>query len=183
MKPAKLLTLFGVITIAFGFVGLTLETARANVPIDAHHEHNKALDPGSIPADQSQPDNPDLLQDEWDKTINGAIWTPGFTATVETSDTVEVVDVIRINPNDLFILTEDWNPAELDLITWTIEPPGSTTVITGVGQLIVEGRLDHPDVVTVTKYFHVEPCNWPTLDACRNPGWTGSARSYPSGDL
>jgi hypothetical protein len=161
MKPGKSLSLIGVLTLAFGLVGLTLETARANVPIDAHHEQDKALDPGSIPADQSQPDIPDLLQDEWDKTINGAIWTPGFTATVETSDTVEVVDVIRIDPNDLFTLTEDWNPAELDLITWTIEPPGSTTVITGVGQLIVEGQLDHPDVVTVTKYFHVEPCNWP----------------------
>ncbi len=94
------------------------------------------------------------------KWINDVPWSPGITFTVETSDTVQVVDVIRVDPLDVFLLNELWNPDELALITYDIDPPGATNVITTPGQMTLEGLIDHPAVITVTKWFHVEPSIW-----------------------
>jgi hypothetical protein len=62
---------------------------------------------------------------------------------------------------EAFTLTESWNPAQLSLIDWNVYPPVGE-VITGVGSLKAVGPAGPPEVVTVTKWFHVQPCDWIT---------------------
>jgi hypothetical protein len=95
---------------------------------------------------------------DWGKWIDGIPWIPDITVTVETSDTIEVVDVITSLPFDPLVLVEEWNPAELTLVDWITEPPVGN-IILGDGSLVWE-IPEGGQVVTITKVFHVEPSDW-----------------------
>jgi hypothetical protein len=102
---------------------------------------------------------------EWIKWIKepGAdpvAWSPGFTLTTETSDTIVITDVVIAFPQ--FFLTEIWNPDHLKLTDYEVTPLGAGIVITATpGELRwrVEG-MPAPETMTITKFFHVEPCTW-----------------------
>jgi hypothetical protein len=94
----------------------------------------------------------------WDKWVNGQLWEPNLEITVETSDTITVTDVFTaLGP---FRLEEYWMPAHLDLREWHVEPAGHGEVSTPTGYLIWDVPLGPPEVMTITKIFHVEPCTW-----------------------
>ena len=98
---------------------------------------------------------PDCL--EWSKQVNGASWFPDLTVTSETSDTITVVDVLTTNlPIDLF---ETWDPDRLDLLDWITQPSSGSTV-PGTGSLVWSVPTGGFQVLTMTKWFHVEPCTW-----------------------
>jgi hypothetical protein len=95
----------------------------------------------------------------WDKWIDGLSWKPDLVITRQTSDTVMVTDVITaVEP---FTLTESWDPDRLSLVDWDVFPPVGQVVL-GIGRLDVIGPAGPPEVVTITKWFHVEPCDWLT---------------------
>jgi hypothetical protein len=94
---------------------------------------------------------------EWAKWVDGQPWDPDLVVTGQTSDTVVVSDVITAF--EPFTLTEHWDPTQLSLVSWDTVPPVGE-VITGVGSLSVVGPAGPPEVVTVTKWFHVQPCDW-----------------------
>jgi hypothetical protein len=93
----------------------------------------------------------------WRKTINGELWDPTFVIDppLETGDILTVTDVITTR--SAFELREFWNPERLDLIdaAWTVGE-----VISDPGYLEWSIPLGLPDVVTVTKWFQVQPCTW-----------------------
>ena len=93
---------------------------------------------------------------DWAKWVNSALWTSAISVTVETSDTIEITDVISTSVP--FTLTETWNPAHLELTDYQAEPPGTGDVITGAGTLT--WTVSSAEVVTLTKLFHVSPCTW-----------------------
>ncbi len=93
---------------------------------------------------------------DWDKSVNGEAWTPDLEVTSETSDTIQVVDVLTAARGASLI--EQWDPAKLELLNWATSPIVGT-IITGTGSL----RWDmppFPTVMTMTKWFHVLPCTW-----------------------
>lgn len=93
---------------------------------------------------------------EWYKWINGEPWSAGISVTVETSNTIEVMDVISTcHP---FTLTEVWGSDHLTLTGYTVEPLGAGTVITSDGRLT--WTMLGGQIVTLTKFFHIEPCTW-----------------------
>jgi hypothetical protein len=110
------------------------------------------------------------FQQIWDKTVNGQPWVPDMTVTAETSDTLQVIDVIFLDMPDRdpdetaqvpeFVLVETWNPLELDLIDveWNL----FTEVISSSGSLTwtVPWYQTPIPTATLTKTFHVEPCTW-----------------------
>ncbi len=95
----------------------------------------------------------------WDKRIDGISWSSGLVHTGETSDTIEIVDVFTATqPLDLI---ETWDPAQLQLVSWTTAPQ--------VGQVITQGPSylrwempPYPQVMTITKWFHIRPSTWET---------------------
>jgi hypothetical protein len=105
----------------------------------------------------------------WEKLVNGVPWYPGLSITLETSQMLVVEEVIFVPPLDGFTLIEEWNPEELFLLdTWTVEPSSPalefTVVMPNPGVWSLEAlSLDpvNPQVMTITKEFHVEPCTWP----------------------
>ncbi|MDY7080208.1 MAG: hypothetical protein SXV54_25280 [Chloroflexota bacterium] len=97
---------------------------------------------------------------QWAKWADDVPWTPDLRITAETSDTIEVVDVVTTLPYESLELVEEWNTAHLALLDYQIEPAGSL-VFTDTGMLtwqLPEGG----SVFTLTKWFHVEPCTWTT---------------------
>jgi hypothetical protein len=70
-----------------------------------------------------------------------------------------VTDVITAF--EAFTLTESWDPAQLALLGWDVFPPVGE-IITGVGSLDIVGPAGPPEMVTVTKWFHIQPCDWMT---------------------
>jgi hypothetical protein len=99
----------------------------------------------------------------WKEVIDPAgvrhVWDPDLAIQTETTDTFTVIDVITAT--DPFTLTELWNPANLRLVDVVVDPPVGQ-VVTGTGLLQVSGPAGPPEVVTVIKRFHVEPCSWLT---------------------
>jgi hypothetical protein len=94
---------------------------------------------------------------EWEKYINGEPWHPGFTMTLEYSDTFEVVDVIKAPEFQGAELVEEWNPVELKLVDWAV--PTQTLYFTPTGMFIWQ-LPEGGKIFTLTKWFHVEPCIW-----------------------
>ncbi len=91
----------------------------------------------------------------WDKWVGGERWTPSLTSTFELSDTFAVVDVVTTSKS--FVLDEGWDDDHLALLDTSVETGG---VISGDDWL--EWDVSTPDwtVVTLTKWFRLEPCTW-----------------------
>ncbi|MBN1977445.1 MAG: hypothetical protein JW918_08585 [Anaerolineae bacterium] len=94
----------------------------------------------------------------WDKWVNGEEWTPGLGVTVETSDTITVVDVISTRSG--VAIVEHWNPEHLALVDYTTEAPLPGIILSDTGFLAWEFPGGAPGQITITKIFHVEPCTW-----------------------
>ena len=102
-----------------------------------------------------EPRPPDLV---WEKWVNGIPYDPDWVVTVETSDTIQIVDVIITPPSDPAVLEELWDPAQLNLLEMTVEPdPGTSVIEPGRIEVTLPEGLQ---VFTITKKFHVEPCMW-----------------------
>ncbi len=107
----------------------------------------------------------------WTKLVNGEPWAPDMTVTAETSDTIEIVDVVFVPrfglDSDIVrqqepesMLVETWNPAALALIDVDWTEFTTVTYVSGVlTWTIPMFKLEVP-TATVTKTFHVEPCTW-----------------------
>ena len=97
----------------------------------------------------------------WDKWINDEPWFAGISVTVETSDTIQVVDVIYPPQTHNVELVERWNPDHLQLIDHQldIDPKFTAGISTGHG-VMTWTIPESAGVVTITKFFHVEPCDW-----------------------
>jgi hypothetical protein len=94
----------------------------------------------------------------WDKWVNGEPWTPELGVTVETSDTITVVDVISTYSGAAIV--EHWNPERLALVDYTTEAPVAGIILSDTGFLSWEFPGGAPGQITITKVFHVEPCTW-----------------------
>ncbi|MFW6136343.1 MAG: hypothetical protein ACOC7N_05940, partial [Chloroflexota bacterium] len=95
---------------------------------------------------------------EWGKWVDGQPWTPDLVVTTETSDTLKVLDVFTTT--QAVSLVEQWDPANLTLLDWATSPDAGA-LVTGSNSL----RWDmppFPTVMTMTKWFHVEPSTWMT---------------------
>jgi len=91
----------------------------------------------------------------WDKEIDDVPWTPGITITVETSDTLQVVDVV--SPNDSSLI-ETWDPEHLRLDNVEVTTGTTTTLPMGGLEWTLSPSDDMP--ATITKTFYVSPCTW-----------------------
>jgi hypothetical protein len=98
---------------------------------------------------------------EWEKLVNGQTWVPEMTVTLQTSQTFTVTDVITTHPKARFILRETWNPEHLTLRNAYVDPPEASRLISAPGSLEWHAGVDHAETITLTKVFHVEPCDWP----------------------
>ncbi len=52
---------------------------------------------------------------------------------------------------------ENWDPAHLQLVDWQVS---AGEVVTETGRLVWSDELVAPTTITLTKWFHVEPCTW-----------------------
>ncbi|MCP4543876.1 MAG: hypothetical protein GY832_42725, partial [Chloroflexi bacterium] len=77
---------------------------------------------------------------DWRKWVNGVEWSPQLFVTAQTSDTIEVIDVV--NSSAPFTLTEFWDPAHLTLLGYNMT---AGQVFTGDGML--EWGMDTPGLV------------------------------------
>jgi hypothetical protein len=91
----------------------------------------------------------------WGKWVNGAEWHPELVLTAQTSDTIEVVDVVE-SPG-LFSLGEFWNPEQLALLGYEAT---AGDVSASDGNLEWVMPTTPQGAVTLTKRFHVEPGPW-----------------------
>jgi hypothetical protein len=120
---------------------------------------------------------PPPLTVEWEKYVDGMPWQPGMDITRQTSDTIEVVEVIHIVPPPLktvlqgpiFDQIETWDPTRLHLVNWAATG-GEVNVLPG--RVEWTGELIEPATITLTKWFHVEPCTW-TMTTLWEELWLG----------
>jgi len=95
----------------------------------------------------------------WEKRVAGQPYDPDAVFTRQLSQIISVTDVITaLTP---FTLTETWQPDRLNPVGLDIFPPVGQ-VITGVGSLSIVGLAGPPPVITITKWFRLEPCDWIT---------------------
>ena len=94
----------------------------------------------------------------WDKWIDGTPWQTGFVHTGETSDTLKIVDVFTATHP--ITLVETWDPANLQLVTWTTEP--SVGQVTQGPAYLRWEMPPYPQVMTITKEFTIRPSTWET---------------------
>ena len=57
----------------------------------------------------------------------------------------------------VFAQIETWNPARLRLLDWAAT---GGQVIVALGRVEWTGEIVAPMTITLTKWFHVEPCTW-----------------------
>ncbi len=96
---------------------------------------------------------------DWHKWVDGELWHEGFTITTETSDTITVVDVVSSTIS--FDLLDRWSSDELVLQEYQLEPPAAGSVDVTAEMLTLQvPSTGGPQVVTMTKWFRVEPCTW-----------------------
>ena len=100
------------------------------------------------------------LLSAWDKEIDGQPWEQGFIQTVKIADTIEIVDEITAAPGAPFTLTESWTADKLALVNHVVDPPGTGDVTIGPGTLTWEVANGHPETMTLTKQFRIEPGPW-----------------------
>jgi hypothetical protein len=100
-----------------------------------------------------------LPDPNWHKWVNGAAWSQDMVVTVETSDTIKVVDAVTTLPTQPLKLVEQWTPGQLKLLDLQIQPGGSVHSVE-IGKVTWQVPEGVPKVYTMTKWFHVEPCTW-----------------------
>ncbi len=144
-KPRVLSSLLLVSVVTIALVAVVLVAAQGSV----------ASGPASPSAQAGDP--------AWQTWVNGAAWTQGMQITAETSDTIEVVNVVTTLPSQGIELVETWTPGELKLLDVQIEPGGSAHQVE-IGKVTWQVPEGATQVYTMTKWFHVEPCTW-TLTA------------------
>lgn len=83
-------------------------------------------------------------------------WNPDLLLTVETSNTITIVDTVYFDPPQAFGLWESWSPEHLSLKDYQYTA-GTVQVFTDTIEWIVPPV---PEPVVLTKTFHVDPCNW-----------------------
>ncbi len=95
---------------------------------------------------------------EWNKWINDQPWSPGISITAETSDTIEVADVI--STSWAYTLSETWNSSQLSLVDYQMTPTGTGAITVGEGTLQWTMPASTTQPFTLTKIFALEPCTW-----------------------
>jgi hypothetical protein len=134
------------------------EPAPAGAVLEAGGEAGMALPPSdaalALAALRAQLPDPD-----WRKWVNDAAWSQGMVVTVETSDTIKVVDVVTTLPSEPIELIEQWTPGEVKLLDVQVQPGGSATTVE-VGRVAWQVPEGASKTFTLTKWFHVEPCTW-----------------------
>jgi hypothetical protein len=95
----------------------------------------------------------------WEKWVDGSPWAPDLALSTQTRQVFQVTDIVTaVEP---FTLTETWDPDRLKLVQAEVLPPVGTAITTA-GSLDVQVPAGPPEVVTITKWFSVEPCDWIT---------------------
>jgi len=108
----------------------------------------------------------------WMKWVDGLLWAPGLAVTAQTSDTIEIVDVVI--SGGAFKIEEIWEPEHLALVDWELDPPGSGSVLTTPFSMLWDvPALGAVETFTLTKRFHVEPCTWPATELTEEL-WVGA---------
>jgi hypothetical protein len=112
---------------------------------------------------------------DWRKWVNGDEWTPEIEVTVDTSDTIQIQDVLSTSVG--FDLNEFWDPSRLSLLDYD-SIGGDVTVEDGS---FLWSAASPSGPMTLTKVFHVEPCTWTetTISEELLIGGLGFARSVP----
>jgi hypothetical protein len=92
----------------------------------------------------------------WEKSawVNDEPRSP-MSITVETSDTLQIVDVITASDNTE--LVEIWNPAHLELLSIDIDTGSVSTTPVG---LVWEVSSGSAVPVAITKTYRISPCTW-----------------------
>ncbi|MBN1536309.1 MAG: hypothetical protein JW908_06220 [Anaerolineales bacterium] len=93
----------------------------------------------------------------WDKQIDRLPWVSDLSITAQTSDTVQVTDIITAARP--FTLTENWDTTRLAMFDLEVTP-ALPEIITTTGSLNVIGGADSPEVITITKSYLVQPSTW-----------------------
>jgi hypothetical protein len=153
MKTQRIISTLAVAVIVIG-VTLLLITALASARWTAD---DPASQGAAALAEQAAPER--LLTQQWEKWINDVPWNPDLIVTVETSDTIKVVDAVTTLPTEPLELVENWDPARLKLLDFRVEPDGSR-VVPGDGRLVWQVPEGGARVFRLTKWFHVEPSTW-----------------------
>ncbi len=90
----------------------------------------------------------------WSKYINGQPWAPGMTVTAQTSDILTVTEVIT--SAQPFTQIETYYTPTLTLVGHS----GGNVFVDPTDGLIVWDVPTPTVPMTLTKWFHVEPCTW-----------------------
>jgi hypothetical protein len=112
---------------------------------------------------------------DWRKLVNGEEWTPDIEVTVDTSDTIQIQDVLSTSVG--FDLNEFWDPSRLSLLDYDWIG-GDVTVEDGS---FLWSAASPSGPMTLTKWFHAEPCTWTetTISEELLIGGLGFARPVP----
>jgi len=86
-------------------------------------------------------------------TANGIAWV-----VINTPAAVFVLDDLAFLPaGPSFAQIETWDPARLHLLDWAAT---GGQVVVAPDRVEWTGEIVAPATITLTKWFHVEPCNW-----------------------
>lgn len=93
----------------------------------------------------------------WEKWVDGQVWGPDLLVARQTLEAIHVTDVVTAVES--FTLTDSWDPARLALVDVDVLS-AAAGIITAPGSLEIVGHAGPAEVVTVTKWFRVQPCDW-----------------------
>ena len=88
---------------------------------------------------------------EWEKRVNGDLWSAAQSTPVEAGDIVTITEVITTEAD--FMLVDRWIDDHLTLLEAT---PGDGSVVAAAGGLTWTVAVVGPETVTLTKRFRVE---------------------------
>jgi hypothetical protein len=144
---------------AVGTIEVFVEVPPPAVPSQTIGVRNEILNHlGEVAGDafvEYHVEEPPPVEWQWEKLVNGAPWDPDVAVTLETSDTVQVVDMVS-TPED-FTLLEFWDDEHLWLTSVEVSTGTPVDVPGGMKWEVPAGA---PTPAVITKTFHVEPCTW-----------------------
>ena len=89
-------------------------------------------------------------------TTSSGAWGPANdSGTLTQQDLPFIIEGISGAP--VFAQIEDWDPTKLHLLDWAAT---GGDVIIEPGRVVWTGQILEPMTITLTKWFHVEPCTW-----------------------